>query len=182
MKPVIVYAHPQTEGHCSFLLKQIRRMSKGHILIDLYKESYDPVLHESEHYTSGNKEVAGETRRLQDLISQSEPLVFIYPVWWGSMPAVLKGFFDRVMLPGFAYRYVHGVPVGLLKGKRAIVFQTLGGPLLYYWVTGNRPKKSIQKDILGFCGVRAKVHQFGRCRTLDGKKKKEMLRAVRRAF
>ena len=85
------------------------------------------------------------------------------------MPAVLKGFFDRVFTPRFAFRYKGIRPIGLLKNK-ALVLMTAGSPLLLFKTTGNRPKILIKHDILGLSGVRAKVVQFTGCRALQDKK------------
>ncbi|MDP7457809.1 MAG: NAD(P)H-dependent oxidoreductase, partial [Candidatus Woesearchaeota archaeon] len=91
MKTVIVYAHPQTPGHCPEILKEVEAYHKEHgieyELLDLYKMKYDPVLHENEHYTAGEGhwDVSKENKRIRQLILDNNKLIFIYPVWWNSM-------------------------------------------------------------------------------------------------
>lgn len=168
MKTLIFYAHPDTQGHCSTILARTEKVlaQKGieYEKFDLYKTGYDPVLHENEHFTAGNRDISPGNVSIQEKISASEKMIFIYPLWWATMPAVLKGFFDKVLTPRFAYRYEGMIPRKLLKEKRALVFITSGSPLWYLWLTGNRPKKLIKKDILGFCGIKAKIVQIGSCR------------------
>ena len=166
MKTLIIYAHPDTGGHCAAILdevtEELKKRKQDFELLDLYKMKYDPILHENEHYTRGNQDVSKQNKDIQKKISGSKHLIFIYPVWWGSMPAILKGFFDRVFVSGYAFRY-KGLKLNqLLRGRKAAVFITKGAPLaLAYLVQGNRPQDLIKKDILGFCGIRAKVLQLG---------------------
>jgi len=185
MKIPIFYAHPATDGHCSYILKRVReelaKKNLAHELYDLYSVSYDPLLHEDEHYTAGRYEISPQNKAIQEAIKESKWIIFIYPIWWGSMPAVLKGFFDRVLTSHYAFRYKWNIPWGLLRGKRAIVIITSGSPLWYLWLTGNRPKRLIKSDILGFCGIRAKVFQVGNCRKFEEKKKMKLARIAERA-
>jgi NAD(P)H dehydrogenase (quinone) len=161
MKTIIVYAHPETKGHNSYLLetvkKQLDKKNSSYEILDLYSMKYDPVLHESEHYTAGNTKVSALNKRIQQKFSENDHFIFIYPLWWDSMPAILKGFFDKVFTSPFAFSYKKSIPQGHLKGKRAVTFVTHGGPALFYsFVLLNRGTKIVTKDILGFCGIHAK--------------------------
>ena len=190
----IIYAHPATQGHCSAVLRAasgvLERQKAKFEILDLYESGFDPLLSRAEHYTAGNREVAQKTREIQEKIAASSSLIFIYPVWWGTMPAILKGFFDRVLAPGFAYKYEGVIPKKLLAGKKALVFTTCGAPLAYLALIFNRPKTAIKKDILGFCGVRARVVQFGWCRkptperirAIEESTKKVILKSLRKGM
>jgi NAD(P)H dehydrogenase (quinone) len=171
MKTLVIYAHPYTQGYCSTILEEVETILKNkkndYEIIDLYRLGYDPILHENEHFTAGNRDISAENISYQEKIKNSDLLIFIYPVWWGTMPAILKGFCDRVLTPRFAYRYEGAIPQRLLKGKRAIVFMTSGSPVAYFWISGNRPWLNIKWDILWFCGISSRVVQFGRCRKFD---------------
>jgi len=186
MKTLVIYAHPATQGHCPFIFEQVKKTLEEKKIeyeaIDLYSIKYDPVLHEDEHYTAGKRNVSKENKEMQKKILDSELLIFIYPIWWGSAPAILKGFLDKVLVSGFAFRYVNGIPIGLLKGKRALVFMTSGGPTWYYKLTGNVPARIMKSMTLGFCGIKTKVYQIGRCLSFDDDKKKEITKTVRKAF
>jgi len=166
MDYLLVYAHPDTGGHCSHILGQLkerfRREDKNFEVLDLYKEKYDCVLHENEHYTRKKNHVSKRNKQIQKMIKSCRHIIFIYPIWWYGAPSILKGFFDKVFTPGFAFRFENGKIVKLLEGKRATVFFTTGGPKIFYFLTGNLPKKNI-KWTLGFAGIRPNVIHFGSC-------------------
>ncbi len=177
MKYLIIYAHPQTGCFCAEILKQVEQRLKKHKdsyrVLDLYRMKYDPRLKEQEHYTSGGKAISPDNQKMQQHIKEADRLIFIYPIWWGSMPAILKGWFDRILTPGFAFKYQGVIPIGLLN-KKAIVFMTSGGPGLYYFLTGFRNHKVIKNDILRFCGIKSKIVQIYSAQQLTSGKKEEI--------
>lgn len=92
-------------------------------------------------------------------IKHADHLVFIFPMWWGSMPAIMKGFFDRLFIPGFAFKYRENSALWdkLLVGKTAHIICTTDYPVFYYkWVLREPGIKTMRKMILGFCGIRTK--------------------------
>jgi NAD(P)H dehydrogenase (quinone) len=182
MKPLIIFANPNRQGHCSIILKEVQKKFKKHELLDLYKIKYDPVLKNEEYSADGIKVISKQIKEIQKKIKRASLLIFIYPNWWGSMPAILQGFFDRVLTRGFAYKFVGNFPVGLLKRKKAIVFTTSGSPNLILKLKGNRAKKLIKKDILGFCGIKTKVYGIGSCKKLTERKEKKISKIVKKAF
>jgi NAD(P)H dehydrogenase (quinone) len=101
----------------------------------------------------------------QEKIVWAEHLVWIYPVWWGSMPAILKGFIDRVFLPGFAFQKRDNSVWWdkLLKGKSARIISTLDQPYWYYWLVYRQPSFNAMKKLtLHFCGIKpVKVTSIG---------------------
>ena len=185
MKTLIVYAHPDTGGHCSCICQEIHGFfGKNHLdyeFIDLYAIRFDPVLPAEEHYTRGHFKKSPQILSFQEKVKEADRLVFIYPVWWGTMPAIMKGFFDRVFTSHFAFKYDHGVPIGLLKGKKALVFLTSGATTLLSRVfQGGRPVKNVRNDILGFCGVSAKVVQIGNSNSFDDARQGMLSKIVRK--
>ncbi|MBI2140405.1 NAD(P)H-dependent oxidoreductase [Candidatus Woesearchaeota archaeon] len=192
-KLIIIYAHPDVEGHAPEFLKEVKKHleenSITHPLIDLYGIGYDPVLRDNELYTSGRREISSQNRKFQQMIAKADKLVFIYPVWWSTMPAILKGFIDRVFTAGFAFRFIKhwwfplAIPHKLLKGKKAVVFTTSGSPwyvLRFYLM--NRPVSIIRHDILGFFGIKAKVFLLGGATSLTEKHKAKAKRIVERGM
>jgi NAD(P)H dehydrogenase (quinone) len=198
MKTLVVYANPSQDGHCSYLFSQVienlKQKNREYTLVNLYETKFQPLLYANELYTQGGTSVGEDVLSLQKEITSSKHLIFVYPVWWNTMPAILKGFFDRVFSAKFAFVYTRkrqigpitirlpiALPVGLLKNE-ALVFVTSGAT---WWqsalVLGNRFAKIISHDILGFCGIKTKVFQIGGC---NGKptdaKKAEITRVVRR--
>lgn len=145
MKTLTVYAHPNVEGHCSTILKnvetELKERKEKYEILDLYKIKFDPVLHEDELYSSGKKKEYPDVKQMQKKIKESDNLIFIYPIWWNNYPAILRGFIDRVFVSGFAFRYEkklgNMVPVGLIKGKKATIFTTSGGSgLIFKYIQG----------------------------------------------
>ena len=132
MKVLIIYAHPHTSGLCPIILSRLKEnLDDRNIereVLNLYSMKYNPVLQESEHYTAGNRKVDDRNLRIQHKIKQADKLVFIFPVWWEGMPAILKGFFDRILTRGFAFKFNEkGIPQRLLKDKQAFpVKRTFG--------------------------------------------------------
>ncbi|MEJ8473937.1 NAD(P)H-dependent oxidoreductase [Roseibium algae] len=92
-------------------------------------------------------------------------LVIAHPLWWGGLPAVLKGLFDRVLLPGFAFKYVKGkaLPEPLLKGRTSrILLSSDTPPFFLKLIYGYGVKKQMERQILKFCGIKPnRFTEFG---------------------
>lgn len=101
----------------------------------------------------------------QKKITWADHIVVIYPVWWGAVPAVLKGFFDRVMLPGFAFQKRENSVWWdkLLTGKTGRIISTMDQPPWYYFlVYGSPTDRAVKKLTLEFCGVKpVKITSIG---------------------
>jgi NAD(P)H dehydrogenase (quinone) len=116
--------------------------------IDLYKENFNPVSHPE--------------------IKEADVVVFFHPIWWGSMPAILKGFADKVFQNGFAYTYRNGLTEGLLKGKKAIVVSVSKSPawkvnLLYTNISDVIWKRAI----FDVCGLGSQFYLFSNFRRVN---------------
>lgn len=98
-------------------------------------------------------------------IKWADHLVWIHPVWWGGLPALMKGFIDRLFLPGLAFQYRENSIFWdkLLKGKTAHIITTLDQPSWYYRLVYSRPSiNQLKKSTLHFCGIKkVKVSYFG---------------------
>lgn len=93
----------------------------------------------------------------QQKLMWADHLVWVYPVWWSSFPAIMKGFLDRVLLPGFAFKKRENSLFSdkLLTGKTARIICTLDQPAWYYrWVYGNPSHNAMKKGTLHFIGVK----------------------------
>ena len=91
----------------------------------------------------------------QAAISRAQHILILYPLWLGALPALLKAFLEQVLRPGFAIRRDHaGLSPGLLKGRSVRVVVTMGMPaLIYRWFFGAHSLKSLERNILRFCGL-----------------------------
>jgi NAD(P)H dehydrogenase (quinone) len=179
---LIFYAHPNKDGHCGEILRKVQEgLAEKMIdyeLIDLYAINYDPVLKPEEHYTSGHRDISPENQKMQEKIKKESRFIFIYPTWWNSAPAILKGFIDRVFTSGFAFRYEKNFPKALLSG-RAVVFTSTGGPRIvskFYFRDGS--VKFLTRDVLGFCGIKAKGFVIDRATKLTDKQKERINKKI----
>jgi len=176
---LIIYAHPDTEGYCKEILKEIKKKVDWEVL-DLYKMKYDPVLHEEELYTKKNSEMSKLTKKIQNKIKKADKLIFIYPNWWNSPPAILKGFVDKIFTSHFAFEYRNKIPVGLLKGKKAAIFATTGATrALSIIFQGDRFIKIMSKDVLKFCGIKSRAFVIDKAFSMDDKQKKRIKQKVK---
>ncbi|MFG4005275.1 NAD(P)H-dependent oxidoreductase [Flavobacterium aquidurense] len=115
-------------------------------------------------------------------IQRADHLVWIHPVWWGGLPAITKGFIDRLFLPGMAFQYRENSVWWdkLLKGKTAHIITTLDQPGWYYRFFYGRPSvNQLKKSTLEFCGVKpVKVSYIGIIKTADEEQRKKWLEKV----
>lgn len=115
-------------------------------------------------------------------IQWADHLVWVHPVWWGGLPAITKGFIDRVFLPGYAFKYREGSVWWdkLLKGKTAHIITTLDQPGIYYRLAFGRPSvNQLRRSVLQFCGITpVKVSYIGIVKTADEKRRKHWLKTV----
>lgn len=122
--------------------------------INLGELRFDPVLW---HGYNGIQPLEPDLLEAQESIRWADVLVFAYPTWWGSPPALLKGFFDRVFLPGFAFKYRENSRLWdrLLSGRSARLLVTMDTPHWYYrWVVHQPGHQMMRRAILGFSGVK----------------------------
>lgn len=115
----IVYAHPWEGSFNHAILetikKELDKSNEPYKIIDLYKESFNPVFspEELQMYSIGETPYE-KVKEYKKIIADSSELIFIFPIWWYDMPAILKGFLDKVMLKKFAYSEENGEWTGLL--------------------------------------------------------------------
>lgn len=155
---VIIQGHTNALSFCYALNKRAQDIltARGHFVdvIDLSAINFDPILHDG-YMKIQPLEPDLVTAQLK--ISKADHLVIIYPTWWGTMPAMLKGFFDRTFLSGFAFKISEKtkLPIGLLKGKTAQIITTMDSPpWFYHLVMRNLGIRLLKKMILSFCGIK----------------------------
>ena len=139
-----------------------------------------PGLRSNEDFQKGKPPRA--IRACQRKIAWADHLVILYPLWLGAMPALLKSFFEQVLRPGFAFKVAKSsrLPRKLLKGKSARIVVTMGMPALFYrWYFRAHSLKSLERNILAFCGVHP-VHAslVGAVESLDKGEREEWLAKI----
>ena len=186
MKTLVIYAHPSHAGHHGYFLALCEQYFKENNLdfetLDLYQDSYDPRLR-AEELNAKDRQSQGEVKMYQEKIIAADKLVFIYPTWWQGTPAILKGFFDRVLSSQFGFRYRRGIPTGLLKGKQAAVFSASGAPRWYnFLILRDRALRTVTHDTLRFCGIKCKGFSIGSARKLSNRAKTRIASRQRQAM
>lgn len=182
---LIIYAHPNKDGHCGYFLESIIDYlnSEGteYEIIDLYQMAFGPILKNEEHYTSGHNEIADEVIEIQEKIRKTNRFIFIYPTWWQNMPSLLKGFVDRIFLPKFAFSFVYNgiIPKGHLKSKKAVIFTSTGAQRIFTKLLfSDRSVKVLKKDVLWFCGMKSKAFVADNARKFTDSQKNKIKKLV----
>lgn len=156
---VVIQAHPDPdpERFCRLLsnayIKGAHEAGNELRLIDLARLDI-PLLRSQQEWLEGG--VPPSLRAAQSDIDWAEHIVIFYPLWMGTMPALLKAFLEQVLRPGFAFTYggAAGLPKKLLKGRSARIVVTMGMPALFYrGYFLAHSLKSLKRNILGFCGI-----------------------------
>jgi putative NADPH-quinone reductase len=117
----------------------------------------------------------------RDELRWAEHWVFLFPLWHGTMPALLKGFLEQIFRPGFAMeRRERGFPRRLLAGRSARIVVTMGMPVLMYrWYFGAFGVRSFERSMLGFAGIRPIRESFFGLAFSDEKKRARWIEQVR---
>jgi len=119
----------------------------------------------------------------QEAIKWAEHLVFVYPIWWGTIPALLKGFIERVFAPGFAVNFRKNSRLWdkLLAGRSARLIVTLNTPsFVYRWVFGRPGHTTMKRTVLQFCGIRpVRISEIGPINGSSEDKRQRWLDGVR---
>lgn len=162
MKVSVILAHPDKNSfNHSIAYSAIEALKeKDHEVIfhDLYAEEFDPV----EPYEELEKDAelpAGIELHCKE-ISTSNGIIIVHPNWWGQPPAILKGWVDRVIRPGVAFKFLEGdmgdgVPIGLLKARAAIIFNTSNTPMEREHKVFGDPLETLWINcVFGLCDVK----------------------------
>lgn len=185
MKILVIDAHPYSESLCHALsdayisgAKEANHEVQTLVLRDL---KFDPLLRK------GYREIQKLEPDLidaQEKIKQCEHLVFVYPIWWGTMPALMKGFLDRCWLPGFAFQYHTKDPFWdkLLRGRSARMIVTSDAPYFFNFIAYfNAPYQVMKKTVLKFCGFNpVRVTAIGRVKNLKSNERTKVIESIRK--
>lgn len=163
---LVILGHPSSTGFCSALADTYLHAATtaGHEVrfLHLGALSFDPVLR---HGYTQTQPLEPDLLSAQSDILWATHLTFVFPIWWGGIPALMKGFIDRIFLPGFAFKYRAGkaFPDKLLAGRTAHLLVTLDTPPWYYrWFYRMPGVHQMRKTTLAFCGIKSiKTLLFG---------------------
>lgn len=155
MNILVIIGHPDQGSFSHALANRFneKALFLGHSvkIIDISLLNFDPILRKNIHKEPLEEDLV----RSQEAIAWSHKLVFFYPIWWGGMPALLKGWIDRVFISGFAFKFKDRFTwKKLLLGKSAHIFTTMDTPIfVYHCLLGEPNVKQMKNGILEFCGI-----------------------------
>lgn len=165
MRVLVVYCHPCPESFCAAIrdaaLEALAAAGHEARLLDLYAEGFDPVLSAAgrrAYHVPGENE-AGVAEHLAHL-RWCEALLFVYPTWWYGLPAMLKGWLDRVWIPHATFTMPEGDrPIGrVLTNIRVIgAVSTLGSPRWWWWVVGMPGRRTLLTGLSVLCHPRCRT-------------------------
>lgn len=187
MRTLIILGHPRRDSLCGALAEAYRQGAEQagvetHLL-SLGELEFDPHVRED---SPEHQPLEPDLERGRAWLAWAEHLVFVYPNWWGTMPALLKGFLDRLVMPGDAFRfYGPGATQweGLWAGKTAQLITTMDTPPpVYRWLFKAPGTHAMRNATLGFCGVKpVRSLVVGPVRTSDDAQRREWIERSRRA-
>ncbi len=185
-KVLVICGHPRTDSFCHALADayeagaraggaEVRRLDVARLDFDVHVR-----------YPSPNQQICEpDVARARELIAWAGHVVFVYPTWWGTMPALLKGFLDRVLVPGFAFEETEDPAVWkrLLEGRSAELVVTMDTPPWVYRLVYKQPgHNAMRRATLGFCGIEPTLVQtIGPVKPADEQQRAAWLTQVREA-
>jgi len=155
-RALLLFGHADTETFNDRLAEAYTRgYARGGGTIerlDLAALDFDPVLRSGHR---AEQPLEPDLLLARDAIERADQLVWVFPTYWASQPAVVRGFVDRLFLPGWAFRYEGGaLPTGLLRGRSARVLSTMDSPWWWYTFVLQRPThRAFGTATLSFCGI-----------------------------
>lgn len=166
MKYAIIYAHPNPKSFNHAIKVEVeanlKKAGRESVVRDLYALKFNPVLDAGDFIALSKGAPLPDVQAEQKIIREAETFIIIHPVWWFGMPAILKGYIDRVFSRGFAYDYNATGVMGLLKDKKVVIINTTGGTEETYLNFGFKDavQKNIDTGTFGLCGMSVTLHKF----------------------
>lgn len=163
VRTLVILGHPRRESLCGSIAEAYGRASRDSgaeaKVLSLSELNFDPVLRAG---YAAPQPLEADLLRAREEIEWSTHVTWVYPVWWGAPPALLKGFIDRAFQPGWAFNArAKGRPEGLLAGRSARLLVTMDAPGWFdRWFYGASARRSMQRATLwytGFSPVRTRI-------------------------
>lgn len=168
MQHLLVICHPKRQSFVQTMAhayaQQLESLGHDVVIRDLYHAHFDPLLGERELIGTKKPFVPSAVRREQRHVIEAGAIAFFYPLWWAYMPAMLKGYIDRVFSAGVAYDLKGEEMIPRLSGKKALIFTSSGADMPYLRRSKQwRAMRILEEDhILSLCGIELLEHvHFG---------------------
>jgi NAD(P)H dehydrogenase (quinone) len=184
MNTLIIYANYKEHSFSALtrdtLAKIFHENNHQVVVRDLYEIKFNPVLSKSDLESIDKDIYPVDIMREQKFITWADLICFVYPIWWSGMPAILKGYIERVFGEKFAFEYVDGKPKPLLEGKNIMLFNTTGSKRVFENQIFKNALNIITEDcIFKFCGMNIIEHKyFEAVSKVSEEKRKEYLNQV----
>ncbi len=193
MKTLVVFNHPYEGSYCSAILEAVKRgLKQAHHemdLIHLDNDGFNPVMSAQDLKAFRDKQpVDPKVMEYKERLEQAEHIIFIFPIWWELMPALTKGFIDKVIFPGVAYDYVNGSNTKmkplLTNIKGVSVITTMNTPrILYRVVFGNAIQKALMRGTFWKLGYKnRKWMSFNMVKQVSEVKRELWLSKIEKSF
>lgn len=137
------------------LVSKLNRNNANYEIIDLYKDNFNPVMSQNQEklYENGDTD-CDLVKKYQDILKNTDEIILVFPLWFNNVPAILKGFFDKVLLKGFAFKEESNDTIGLLTNiKSGLVISTSESSDNYLKEMGNPIETVVVRGTLGVCGI-----------------------------
>ncbi|TGD59227.1 NAD(P)H-dependent oxidoreductase [Flavobacterium humi] len=193
MNILIVFNHPYEGSYCNSLLNAVQKglqlASHTTDLIHLDREQFNPVMSAQDlRAFRDRKPVDCQVINYQERLQNADHLIFIFPIWWELMPALMKGFIDKVIFPGLAYDYSNASNTRmkpLLKNIKGVtVITTMNTPgFIYRWFFGNAIQRALIRGTFWKLGYKnRKWISFNRVKMVSQEKREEWLQKLEKQF
>lgn len=186
MHNLIIYAHPNQQSFNHAILDTVVTASQQAGMTvsvrDLYQQKFNPILTWDEFCQVNQGNIPEDIQQEQQLITQADLITLIYPLWWMGFPAILKGYLDRVLSHGFAYKTDESGSYGLLNDKKMLQFVTLGNNEQQYEKQGflTALDCTLINGLFNYCGITEIQHYFfGDIHIIDDQSRKDILTKIK---
>ena len=162
MKTLVVVAHPNPasfnkNGIVETVVSELKSRNHEVIIRDLYELNFNPILSSDDYGAFAIGKTPADIQTERDHISWATNIVLVYPVWWIGRPAIMQGYFDRVLGFNFAFTVDENGARGLLQNEKALVINTAGTPEFVYdgWPSSKQLiSRPVTEGVLGYCGIK----------------------------
>ena len=170
MLVVVVVTHPSSDSYCHALAARadagLRAAGHDVVMLDLYAVGFAAAMSPAErHAYHGDDPIIDPlVAEHAALVVRADALVFVYPTWWSGLPALLKGWLERVMVPGVGFRFDERsgrVRPGLDRVRHLVGISTYGSSRTYVRLVNDNGRRTITRALRMSCGLRARPHWFG---------------------
>lgn len=177
MTALIIDGHPNADSLTSAVARRYARGFGDARVVALRDLDFD--VHLRAGY-SRRQPLEPDLVEVWDTLESTDHVVVVTPIWWGATPALLSGFFDRVLLPRRAFRFSRlGLPIGLLAGRTGRLIVLTDSPRLFLAFRGDPTVRSVRDGTLAYCGIRpTKVTRIGPVRSSTPERRERWLDGI----